>query len=468
MAAAADAPTTPPGSGAPPAEETTPLRRAIGPGLLLLFVVGDMLGAGIYALVGEVGAETGGAVWLGFAVALLLAVFTAFAYAELVTKYPRAAGAALYANKAFRVPFFTFIVAFAVMASGITSAATLARGFTESYLSAFVDAPIVPIAIAFLALTAVINFIGISESVKVNVVFTLIEIAGLVLICVVAIGVLGDGGGDAGRAFEVKEGSTWFAAAFAGAALAFYALIGFEDSVNVVEEVQEPRRTFPKALFGGLAIAGTIYLVVTVLASMAVPTNTLTESESALREVIQRGPLGIDERVLSAIALVALANGALINLIMASRLVYGMSREGILPRAFGRVHAGRRTPWIAILLVTAFAMVLAATGDLKDLASTTVTLLLCVFIVVNVAVFVLRRREVDAEPDHFRAPSIFPVLGIAVSIFLLTKQEADTFTRALLVLLVGVVLYLVNRLIAGPPRPPMDTAQLEVVSHPPR
>jgi amino acid transporter len=152
----------------------TPLKQAITRNMLLVFVLGDVLGAGIYALVGEVGAEVGGAIWTAFGLALLLAVFTAFAYAELVTKYPQAAGAALYVNKAFGAPFLTFLVAFAVMASGVTSAATLATAFAGDYLREFIDVPTTLAALVFLAAVMALNIRGISESVKVNVVLTTI------------------------------------------------------------------------------------------------------------------------------------------------------------------------------------------------------------------------------------------------------------------------------------------------------
>jgi amino acid transporter len=145
-----------------------------------VFVVGDVLGRGVYALIGTVGAETGGAIWVAFVVALALAIFTAFAYAELVTKYPRAAGAALYVNKAFRKPFVSFMVAFAVMASGITSAATLSRAFGGDYLSAFINVPTVLAALVFIAIVALINSRGIAESIKLNLVLTTIEVGGLI------------------------------------------------------------------------------------------------------------------------------------------------------------------------------------------------------------------------------------------------------------------------------------------------
>ena len=455
MSAAPVAPST--------ATEAAPgLDRAISKNMLLVFVVGDVLGAGIYALVGEVGGRVGGAIWTAFAVALLLAVFTAFAYAELVTKYPQAAGAALYVNKAFRLPFLSFMVAFAVMASGITSAATLATAFGGDYLEAFVSLPTALVGIVFLLVVALINARGIKESVRINLVLTGIEVAGLLLVVIVALAAIADGQGDAGRAFEFKEGESVVGAMLGGAALAFFALIGFEDSVNVAEEAEDPRHAYPRALFGGLLIAGAIYLVVTVLASIVVPTDVLAGSDGPLQTVAGTGPLAVDAKVFSAIALFALAKGALINMVMASRLLYGMSNEGILPSALGGVGR-RRTPLLAIAFTTLLAIVLVVTGDLKNLAGMTVTLLLLVFITVNVSVLVLRRDTV--AHDHFRTPAWIPVVGVAVCILLLSYRDGEVFVRAAVLLAIGAALYLLNRLLTGPSGP-LDTRRLEAVAHP--
>lgn len=434
------------GERPPAAAGASGLRRAISGPMLLVLVVGDVLGAGIYALVGTVAERTGGAIWSGFAAALALALLTACSYAELVTKYPRAAGAALYVNRAFGRPFLSFLVTFAVMCSGVTSAATLARAFGGDYLGVFVDVPTAAAALAFLLVVALVNFRGIAESVRTNLVLTAIEVSGLLLVCVIAAAALVEGGSavDAGRAFDVPDGASVFSAVSAGAAVAFYALIGFEDSVNLAEETRDPGRSYPRALFGGLLVAGAIYVVVTVLASMAVPTARLAGSDGALLEVVGRGPLGVDDRLFSAIALFALANGALINMIMASRLLYGMSNEGILPPALGRVHRGRGTPFVAIVVTTAIAATLAVTGNLERLADQTVFLLLGVFVAVNVSVLVLRREDV-ARP-HFRAPSAAPVLGIAVSAWLMVfRTEAAVAARSAALLGVGVVLYVLTR-----------------------
>src|SRR5215203_1614337 len=435
------------------ATEHPDLKRGIGLYLLLFFVLGDIVGAGIYALVGEVGAIVGGAIWTAFLAAFVLAIFTAASYAELVTKYPRAGGSATYVNNAFKNAFVSFMVAFAVMASGITSACTLTIAFSGDYLSQFISVPIVAAALAFMVLVGLINFYGISESVKINVVLTSIEIFGLLLIVLIGVLALLAGEGDPGRAFEFKADASVLGAILAGTVLAFYALIGFDDSVNVAEETQHPSRNYPRAIFGALLLAGFVYLLVTFTASMVVPTGTLADSSGPLLEVVKAGPIAIPTQLFAAIALLAVSNGALINMIMASRIIYGMGDQGVMPTAFSRVHPGRRTPWVSILFTTVIALlVLIAIGRndeaLATLGSTTVVLLLIAFVMVNISVLVLRRDEVGHE--HFRTPTIFAILGAVVAAGLLIYQavsDISVFKLAALLLLLGAILYGVNLLV---------------------
>jgi basic amino acid/polyamine antiporter, APA family len=435
------------------AREHPDLKRGIGPWLLLFFVLGDIVGAGIYALVGEVGALVGGAIWAAFLAAFFLAIFTASSYAELVTKYPRAGGSATYVNNAFRSPFVSFMVAFAVMASGITSACTLTLAFSGDYLAQFISVPIIGAALVFMVLVGFINFYGISESVRINVILTCVEITGLILIVVIGAAALAGGHGDPGRAFEFKEGTSVLTALLAGTVLAFYALIGFDDSVNVAEETQHPSRNYPRAIFGALLLAGFVYLLVTFTASMVVPTATLADSSGPLLEVVKAGPIAIPTQLFAAIALLAVSNGALINMIMASRIIYGMGDQGVMPTVFSRVHPGRRTPWVSIVFTTVIALlVLIAIGRndeaLATLGSTTVVLLLIAFVMVNIAVLVLRQDEVGHE--HFRTPTIFPILGAVVAAGLLIYQavsDISVFRLAALLLLLGAILYGVNLLV---------------------
>jgi amino acid transporter len=291
-----------------------------------------------------------------------------------------------------------------------------------------------------------INFRGIKESAGFNVVCTLIELGGLVLVVVIGGAFLFDGGGDPGRALEFKQDESAALLIVAGASIAFYALIGFEDAVNVAEETTDSTRTFPRTLFTGLGIAGAIYLVVTIVAGMAVPADRLAGSDGPLLEVVTQGPLAVDSQVFSAIALFALINGCLLNLIMASRLMYGMANERVVPKVLGRVHAGRRTPWVAILFTAAIACVLVALGDLTTLADTTVLLLLLVFVGVHASLLVLRRTPVEHE--HFRAWTALPWLGAATCAALAVQQVADDPKLVLWaggLLLFGLILWFVER-----------------------
>jgi basic amino acid/polyamine antiporter, APA family len=223
--------------------------------------------------------------------------------------------------------------------------------------------------------------------------------------------------------------------------------------VNVAEETRHPSRTYPRATFGALILAGIVYLLVTFTASMVVPTGALAESSGPLLEVVDRSPIGIPTQLFAAIALLAVSNGALINMIMASRIVYGMADQGVMPAVFSRVHPGRRTPWISIAFVTVIALLLLITiggndAALEILGSTTVVLLLMAFVMVNISVLVLRRDEVGHE--HFRAPSAFPVLGAVVAFALLVYQAFSDITVygvAAILLVIGLVLYGVNVLV---------------------
>ncbi|MGE3289211.1 MAG: APC family permease [Pseudonocardia sp.] len=429
------------------------LRRAIGPGLLLLFVVGDILGTGIYALTGSVAAVIGGALWLPFLLAFVVAFLTAFSYLELVGKYPRAAGAALYTHKAFGINFLTFMVTFTVMTSGVTSAATAATAFADTYLREFVELPTWGVATAFILGLGLVNFRGVAESVKANVVLTLIELSGLLLIIGAGLyAVVGRGEGDAARLVEIDTGdSTVFLAITAATSLAFFAMVGFEDSVNMAEECRDPVRIFPRAMLLGMGIAAAVYVAVAVLSSMLVPADVLAEAKSgALFRVLEAGAPGFPLAVFAAIGLLAVINSALINMLMASRLLYGMARERVLPRVLGTVHPARRTPWVSIAFTSLIAIVLAGTADVSLLGGTTALLLLAVFTIVNVAVLVLRRDPVDHE--HFRTPTWAPFLGILTCGFLATPlsgRPVGQFLVAGVLLAVGVVLWLANHWYVG-------------------
>ena len=447
-----------------PVDDQPELKRVMGPKLLLLFIVGDVLGTGVYALTGQVAAEVGGAAWAPFLVAFVIAIITAFSYLELVTKFPQAAGAALYTHKAFGIHFVTFMVAFAVMASGITSASTASRAFAENFAVGFdlgVDAEGEPsstlialVAVCFILVVAAVNFRGVAESVKANVVLTMVELSGLLLVIMIGLWAIAGGNADFSQVvvFESAEDKGTFLAVTTATSLAFFAMVGFEDSVNMAEETQDPVRIFPKIMLTGLTITGIIYVLISIVAVALVPLGELEGSDTPLVNVVAAGAPNFPfDEILPFISMFAVANSALINMLMASRLVYGMGKQQVLPAVMAKVHANRRTPWVAILFTTALALGLIlyvgrlSEDAVKTLGGTTALLLLGVFTVVNVVVLVLRRQPY--EGDHFHAPTALPVIGALACAFFVSPwsgRDGEQYLVAGILLAIGVVLWAIT------------------------
>jgi basic amino acid/polyamine antiporter, APA family len=446
------------------------LKRVMGPKLLLLFIVGDILGAGIYAVTGEMALEVGGIVWVPFLVAFAVATLTAYSYLELVTNHPQAAGAALYAHKAFGVHFVTFLVAFAVVCSGITSAST-SSNLLATNLLAGLDAngwhvsqgntAITVVALAFMLLLAAINLRGVGESVKFNIVLTLVEMLALVIVIAIGFWVIAKGDADMGRlvVFDSGEDRGIFLAVTVATAVAFFAMVGFEDSVNMVEETQEPERIFPRVMLTGLGIAVIFYVLVAVSVIAVIPEGDIegvvADEGQVLLSVVETGAPGIPiDKVFPFLTVIAVANTALINMLMASRLLYGLANQDVLPRALGKVSANRRTPWAGIAFSTALALGLivlvtfaAESEVIGALAGTTALLLLCVFTVVNVACLVLRRS--DGHDRGFSAPSWTPYVGAVACAYLVGPWARDSddyiqYRIAGLLLGLGVVLWAIT------------------------
>lgn len=444
-------------------EEATDLKRVMGPKLLLLFIVGDILGTGVYALTGAVAGEVGGAAWAPFIAAFLVATITAFSYLELVTKYPKAGGAATFIHKAFGLHFLTFMVAFAVMCSGITSASTASNAFA-GFLSDGLGldwggSQLLIVALAFMLVIALINFRGVGESVKANVVLTCIELSGLLLIIFIGLYAVTQGKADFSRVmvFESASDKNTFFAITMATSLAFFAMVGFEDSVNMAEETHEPSKIFPKVMLTGLGITGVIYVLVSITAVALVPVGDLTDPEkaSALTQVVAAGAPGLPfDKIFPFIGMFAVANSALINMLMASRLVYGMARQEVLPPGLGLVHRSRQTPWVAIIFTTliSFALITYVVLDSESkvvslLGGTTSLLLLAVFTIVNIAVLVLRRDDVGRE--HFRAPTFLPIIGAIFCAFLVgpwarSEEQQQQYVIAGGLLALGVILWAIT------------------------
>jgi len=441
----------------------------MGPRLLLLFIVGDVLGAGVYAVTGKIAGQVGGIAWAPFLVAFTVATLTAFSYLELVTKYPQAAGAALYAHKAFGVHFVTFLVAFTVVCSGITSAATSSSLLSANLLVGLDElVPGVPtgdtatlvVALAFMVLLALINLRGVGESVKFNVALTIVEMTALAVVIAIGFWVIGRGDGDLSRVtvFESPDQKGMFAAVTIATAIAFFSMVGFEDSVNMVEETKDPERIFPKMMLTGLGIAVVIYMLVAISVIAVIPAGDIASPQNpeagVLLDVVRVGSPDIPiDKLFPFMTVFAVANTALINMLMASRLVYGMAHQDVLPRSLGRVSATRRSPYTAIAFTTLLALALilvvrlqAESSIVVALSGTTALLLLAVFAAVNVSCLILRR---DRTPSRFRAPTVFPALGAVACAYLLgpwARLEADhiQYKIAAGLLGLGVALWLLT------------------------
>lgn len=445
------------------------LKRVIGPKLLLLLIMGDIIGAGIFAITGRVAGQVGGMAWLPFLLAFVIASLTAFSYLELVTKYPYAAGAALYTHKAFGIHFVTFIVAFAVACSGITSAATSSTLVGKNLLIGigqfWEGAPSGPTAsmitaMAIVVILALINLRGVGESVKFNVVLTVVTLAVMAIIIAIGAVAIANGQGDASRlvVFETPEDRSIFTAVTMATAIAFFAMVGFEDSVNLVEETKNPQKIFPKIMLTGLGICAVIYMLVAATVIMVVPAGDIANPKNPdagiLLDVVRIGAPGVPvDAIFPFITVFAVVNTALINMLMASRLLYGLAKQGVLPKALGHVTSKRRSPWVAIVFTTLLAVGLIAyvnqnskSGIVSSLGSTTALLLLCVFAVVNVCVVILRR---DPTPQGgFRAPIVVPVLGALFSLFLAgpwarTREEWLQYEIAGGLLAIGILLWVI-------------------------
>ena len=409
------------------------LRRTLGPVQITLYGLGSMLGAGIYALIGQAAGVMGNAVWIAFLAAMCAAVLTGLTYASLGSRYPKAGGAAYVTQRAFGRPMLSYVVGLVVMMSGLTSMAAGSQAIAENVLRLFGTTGngtyAVPLlAIGLVLLLAGLLIKGIRESMAVNIVCTVIEAAGLLFI--IAAGMRFWGSVDLLQ-FPARpataphgEATTVFLLILNGAVLTLFSFIGFEDILNVSEEVKNPRRDIPIGLLAAMGMATVLYLAVSITAVSVIPAADLAAAGSTpLVEVAKKAApwfTGI-ETVYVVITVFSIANTALLNYLMGSRLLYGMSRQGLLPAALGRVNARTRTPVFAIATLFVIVAVLILSGRVKSLAEATSLLLLSVFTVMNVGLIILKRRPAEAR-GGFDVPAIVPVLGAVVCLGLIVGR----------------------------------------------
>ena len=398
------------------AEQRVSLRRTISLPWLVLYGLGTTVGAGIYALTGVVAGQAGMLMPAAFLLASLLAMFTAFSFAELSSRFPRAGGEAVYVREGFGWRWLFTTVGLLAVTSGVVSAATVTVGLV-GYLNEFGSLPAVPVILVSSLVLGGLAAWGVRESVVVAGLITLIEVGGLLVIVAMGAAELGELPARVGEFFP--DDLTQLHTVAVAAVLCFYAFLGFEDLVNVAEEVRSVRRTLPMAILITLALTAILYGLVTTVAVLVVPPAELAESQAPLALVFSRS--GGSPALLGAVAVLALVNGALIQILKASRVLYGLAREGVLPARLGVVHPSRRTPVLATVLVTGAIGVLAISFPIAALAEFTATITLVTFTFANAALVLVQRRE-TAAPGVVTVPRWIPVVGTAVSALFLAIE----------------------------------------------
>ncbi|NYT01359.1 MAG: amino acid permease [Methanosarcinales archaeon] len=412
------------------------LKRELGLLEVTLSGVGIILGAGIYALLGEAAALAGNAVWISFALAALVALLTGLSYAELSSMYPRASAEYEYTLQAFGRRT-AFVIGWLIILSGIIGAATVSLGFA-AYLQALTGLWEVPSALALLAVLSLILFVGIRESAWVAILFTLIEASGLVTVIALGLPRLGQ--------VDYLETAQGTAGVFQAAALIFFAYQGFEEMVKLSEETREPEKTIPRALILAVCASIVLYIAVALTAVSVLGWQGLGQSPAPFAD-IARAAFGEQAfQVMGIIALFATSNTVLLMLLASSRITYGMASSGSLPHSLARVHPRTRTPGLAILAAAVFAGCFVFLEDIAFVANVTNFTLFLTFITINAALIFLRFRQPE-NPRPFRVPlnigrlPLLPLAGMATCLFMISQLSLP-------VMALGVVLAVLGALIS--------------------
>lgn len=419
------------------------LRRDVGLFAATVYGIGIILGAGVYALVGEAAGLAGNSVWLSFLLAAAVSAFTGLSYMELISMFPRSAAEYIYVKNAFGNKLLAFNVGWVEIFADIIATSAVSLGFA-GYFNALFGTPIILTALGLILALSAINFWGIKESARLNVVFSMIEIAGLIFVILLA---LFYGHYGTVNYLEMPRG---IGGTLSAAALIFFAYIGFEDLANISEEVKDARKNVPKALLISVVITTVIYVLVGMAVVSLVGWQELAGSKAPLALAVSH-VLGDNAFwLMSIIALFATANTVLIGLIVGSREMYGMSKDGSFPKALSRIHYKRRTPWIAVIVTMFFAMSFVLLGHINIVASITDLGTFYIFIFVNAAAIALRYRMPEAE-RMFRTPlnigkfPLIPLFGLLSSLVLVSHLSVDAILIGLGVALAGVVVYLIYK-----------------------
>ena len=427
------------------------LKAHIGLMALTLYGVGDILGAGIYGLVGKAAGVMGSAVWMGFLVSMVAAMLTGLSYAALGSRFPKAAGGSYVVFRVFRSPFFAYLIGLTTLASGVTSMATASKAFAGYLVGLLPWLGYSGSIFLFATVLALIVFIGIKESIWANSVCTLIELFGLLVVIGVGVSYLGTTNLMDMTTVTNPTGDFSWSLIFSGAVLTFYSFVGFEDILNVSEEVKNPRYTVPRGLILAVIISSVIYMLVSLVGVSVLSVQELADSKEPLVEVVGRAAPWFPLKIYSVIALFAVANTALLNFIMASRLVYGLSRLKLMPKMLDHVHPKRQTPSRAVFFIYLLLLVLVCVGDISTLAKATSLLLLLVFCGMNLSLAWMKYQK-DSTPTGFDVPMLVPVAGFIVCCVMISFSKlSETIIAGVIILLITALYFFL--------RPSVETVQ---------
>lgn len=407
-------------------DQSPTLRRAFSLPLLVLYGVGTTVGAGIYALLGEISAKAGALAPWSFVLSSLLAALTALSFAELSRRYPRSAATAMYIQQGFQSRWLGALAGYLVAVAGIVSGAALLNGMA-AYLQVLVEVPRPVIIVSAAAALTGLTIWGMVQSAWVAALICVIEVSGLLWICFLS--------ADAVVLSQVD----WRAlapttqalpAVTAGAVLAFYAYIGFEDMVEVAEEVRDVQRTLPRAIIVTLLVTTLLYLVLVISVQLALSPAVLAASDAPMATAYQI-LTGRDPWVITVIGIIAIINGVLIQMIMASRVFYGLASRSQAPKVLGRVNSATQTPVVATLLTAALIFGLSLAGSIAALAQVTAIIMLVLFAVANLSLWLIKGRLEDADIVGFRLPRPVPLLAFVVCTGVALRGVADLLAELL-------------------------------------
>jgi len=424
-------------------EKKPELKRRISLFGITMYGVGNVLGAGIYALIGEVVGITGNISWLAFVLASITGAFTGLSYAELSAMYPKSAAEFVYTEEAFKIRKLSFLLGWIIIFSGVLSAATVALGFA-GYVAEFLGIDLlimkIIIGISLILILSVVNFIGIKTSTWMNILFTLIEASGLIFIIIIGIPHFGSVN------YALLPSTSSIGAIFSSVALIFFAYIGFEDIANIAEEVKKPQKNLPRAIVYSIIITTILYCLTAISVVSIAPYADIAGSDAPLNYVatVALGPIG--GLIMTSIAIFATANTVLIMLIVTSRMIYGMARDKALPEGLSKISPKRRTPTLAVLVTMILTIVPIFFGDISIIAHATVFGVLINFFLVNLSLIVLRKNKPDLERPFRLKPNIswmpiIALLGCIVCFGLLFTFDWLIIIIQLIIVLCGIIVF---------------------------